>query len=605
MKRLKRILQKLRRYYRGKSIQFSISISFTLVAVGSMVVIGVLLYTQFTESMRKTILQENQQLVNQIALNVNYYVRNMKGISDSMYYNVIKNADLTENGLRGEMSLLYEANINQLVSIACYKEDGTLVGAAPNANQKGDVDVRSQPWFTNAIQVIENSHFTTPHVQNLFEDSSQRYNWVISLSRMVELTSGGATSRGVLLVDMNYSGIEQIFTQMTSENAGYVYLIDKTGEIVYHPKQKLIYSGLYNENNQMAKNYTDGIHQEVFEGAQRQVIVKTTGYTGWRVVSIIPNSEFAVGFNQMRLFAIGLVGFAILLIIVMNSFVSSLIANPIKKLERSVKKLDDGTLDLDIFIGGPYEIEKLGKTIRSTVEQLREVMDEVVREQELKRKSEFDALQAQINPHFLYNTLDSIVWMVESGQHNEAISMVTALASLFRISLSKGQNFIPIKTELQHAGYYLYIQNIRYKNKFTVTIDVEKEIEDYITIKLILQPLLENAIYHAMEVMDGEGEITITGFLQGEDVWLAVEDNGLGMPPEKVDSLLTGKPQPGRKGSGIGLRNVHQRIQLYYGAQYGLEIESELDIGTTVKIHLPKTTTLPEEDPKEASREKL
>ena len=595
MNRFKKILHKLRRYYRGKSIQYTISLSFTLVAVGSMVIIGVLLYTQFTENLRKTILQENQQLVNQIALNVNYYVRNMKGISDSMYYNVIKNADLSETSLRGEMSLLYEANTNQLVSIACYREDGTLVGAAPNANQKADVDVSTQPWFTSAISVIENSHFTTPHVQNLFEDSSQRYNWVISLSRMVELTSGGATSRGVLLVDMNYSGIEQIFTQMTNDNAGYVYLIDKTGEIVYHPKQKLIYSGLFQENNQMAKEYSDGIHQEVFEGAQRQVIVKTTGYTGWRVVSVIPNSEFAVGFNQMRLFVIGIVGFAILLIIVMNSFVSSLIANPIKKLERSVKKLDDGKLDLDIFIGGPYEIEKLGRTIRSTVEQLREVMDEVVREQELKRKSEFDALQAQINPHFLYNTLDSIVWMVESERHNEAISMVTALASLFRISLSKGQNFIPVKTELQHAGHYLYIQNIRYKSKFTVAIHVDPEIEECITIKLILQPLLENAIYHAMEVMDGDGEITINGYLQGEDVYIEVRDNGLGMPPDKVETLLAGKAEPGKKGSGIGLRNVHQRIQLYYGPEYGLTIESELDKGTTVRIHLPKSTSPQEE----------
>ena len=219
---------------------------------------------------------------------------------------------------------------------------------------------------------------------------------------------------------------------------------------------------------------------------------------------------------------------------------------------------------------------------------MRGLMDDVVYEQELKRKREFDALQAQINPHFLYNTLDSIVWMVESQRQEEAISMITALASLFRISLSKGKDFIPIKTELQHAAYYLHIQNIRYKNKFSVTTHVDPAIEECTTIKLIIQPLLENAIYHAMEVMDGDGEIVINGYKKEGSVYIEVIDNGLGMTQEKVDSLLTSGAKPGKKGSGIGLKNVHQRLQLYYGAEYGLEIESELDEGTTIRIHLPE-----------------
>lgn len=592
MHKLRAFLSRLFSYYSKRSIQLMIAIPFTLVAVGGMVAIGALLYAQFTESLRHTIVQENQQLVNQIALNINNYNARMRNIAKATHYNVIKKVDLAEQSLNRELSLIYDSNTGTLNSVACYTQDGQLVAAAPLATPKEHVDVTQQDWFIQANSVIENPHFSTPHVQNLFDDSSQRYYWVISLSQMVELTHDGITSRGVLLVDMNYSGIEMIFQQTTNDAAGYAYLIDRSGEIIYHPKQKLIYSGLYQENNLEAAQYRDGIHEETFAGAPRQVIVKTVSYTGWRIVSVIPNSEFAVSFSQMRLFVIAVVGLAVFLIIVLNAFVSSRVAGPIKKLDRSVGELEDGNLDLDIYIGGPAEVEHLGRTIRNTVEQLRQLMQDVVVEQEQKRRSEFDALQAQINPHFLYNTLDSIVWMVESERYREAISMVTALASLFRIALSRGSTIIPIRTELEHAQHYLHIQNIRYRNKFQVKTRVEPDILSFYTIKLIVQPLLENAIYHAMELLDGDGIITITGYLQDGDVYIEVTDNGLGIPPELIAGLLNGNTPPRtnrtkKKASGIGLKNVHQRIQLYYGEGYGLQIESELDIGTTIRIHLP------------------
>ncbi len=577
----------MRRYYRNRSIQFTIAISFTLVAVGSLVVMGVLLYTQFTVNLRQTILQENRRLVDQIAMNIDSYTAGMRGISDAMYYNVIKNADLDEQDLSREMGLFYEANNDTLVSIACYTGSGELVAAAPNATAKPGVDVKAQEWFIRANSVIENPHFSVPHMQNLFEDSSRRYDRVVSLSRMVELTRGGATSRGVLLVDMDYSGLQLIFRQVSRQGEGYVYLIGPGGDIIYHPSQTLLGSGLTQENNVQAAGYADGIHEESFGGASRQVIVKTVSYTGWKIVSVIPSSEFAVSFSQMRILMVGIVGFAIFLLIMLNAVISARVAKPLKRLDRSVKELEAGNLQADIYIGGPYEVEHLGKTILTTVEQMRALMDDVVVEQEEKRKSEFDALQAQINPHFLYNTLDSIVWMIESGQNREAISMVTALASLFRISLSKGKPVISIGAELSHAKHYLYIQNIRYKNKFRVISEVDPAIEDCLTIKLVLQPILENAIYHAMEMMDGDGEIHIRGCQKDGCILLEVADNGLGMGEEQVAGLLTGQTRGSKRGSGIGLRNVHQRIQLYYGESYGVQIESQLDEGTTVRLRLP------------------
>jgi two-component system sensor histidine kinase YesM len=177
--------------------------------------------------------------------------------------------------------------------------------------------------------------------------------------------------------------------------------------------------------------------------------------------------------------------------------------------------------------------------------------------------------------------------MVELERYDEAIRMVTALASLFRISLSKGKNIIPIRDEIEHAKNYLSIQQVRFKNKFTSTFDLDPEILNCATIKLILQPLIENAIYYGMEYMDGDGEIIIRGFQKDGDLYIEVSDNGLGIPEEVLNTLLTNHARTRKKGSGIGMYNVHQRIQLYFGMDYGLEIESELDEGTTVRIHLP------------------
>ena len=586
--KIKDFLLKVGHYYRRKSIQFTLSISFSFVALFGMGFMGYTVYSRFASSTKDITIENNEQLIDQVNMNLNSYLRNMMRISNSMYYSVIKKVDLSKETLDDEMNLLYEANKDNLVSIVCFRGDGTLVGATPINNLKNDLNVTTQSWFIKANQEIENLHFSTPHVQNLFNDSSFNYHWVVSLSRVVELTKNGNIGRGILLVDMNYSGIEQLFTKVNSNNSGYVYLIDSNGEIIYHPKQNLINSSLLHENNEVAATYEDGTHEEDYAAESRMVTVRTVGYTGWKIINVTSANEFFMSYNQMRFFTGMIIALTVFLIFFANQFVSYLIGNPIKKLDDSVKDLEYGNLDLNIYVGGSYEIQHLGRTISSVVMQMHHLMDEIVIEQEKKRKSEFDSLQAQINPHFLYNTLDSIVWMVESERYQEAIFMVTALANLFRISLSKGKNIITIREEMEHAQNYLYIQKIRYKNRFQININIAPEIYECSTIKLIVQPLLENAIYHGVEYMDGEGEITVKGYLKNNDVYIDVKDNGLGMPEESVDLLLTDEVRVHKNGSGIGLSNVHQRIQLYFGREYGLEIESVLDEGTTVHIHLPR-----------------
>ncbi len=336
----------IRKMTKPHSIQMTISISFTILSICSMAFLGVTLYRQFSNRAEAMTIESTGQLLNQTAINLEDYLRNMRRISDTMYYSVIKNKDLASDTMDEEMNLLYEANKDNLISIACYTGEGQLVAAVPVANEKSQVNIVKQQWFTDAVGQMENLHFSTPHVQNLFGDPSYRYYWVVSLSRAVELTSNGTSTLGVLLVDMNYSSIEQILKKANVGNSSeYVYLIDGKGEIIYHPRQKLIYTDLYQENNIEAAGYEDGSTEEIFQGEKRLVTVKTVSYTGWKIVSVVPMSSFDMGMTGTKYFVIMLVTVSMLAVILLNQLVSASIAMPLKKLNNSVKEWETVAAD--------------------------------------------------------------------------------------------------------------------------------------------------------------------------------------------------------------------------------------------------------------------
>lgn len=574
--------------YRRSSIQMILSLSFTAVAVVGMVFMGLTLFLRFSYTTNAQQAENSQRLLSQVNWNLDAYLRGMMRISDTAYYNVIKNIDLDEGSLTPALELLYGSNRDSIVSMAVFSEEGELLSATPLRTLKNSVSPQREDWFVQAMDKIENLHFSTPHVQNLWSDVDERYRWVVSLSRYVELSRGGAIEGGVLLLDMSFDGIEQICKDVELDDGGYLYLIDDSGEIIYHPRQQLIYAGLQQENNLVAAGYTDGSHEEQFQGQSRQVTVKTVGYTGWKLVAVVPRESLWTNYSQLVLFFLFVVLFSIFLLVFVNLRLSEWITAPVKKLDRAVKDLEARRSDVDFDVGGPTEVEHLSHSIRSMVSTMDHLMEDIIQQEEQKRRSELDVLQSQINPHFLYNTLDSVVWMTENGRTQDAVVMLTSLARFFRISLSRGSNVIPIADELEHARHYLTIQKMRYKNKFSTDIIAEDGVESLYTIKLIVQPVLENAIYHGMAYADGDGEITVRAFRDGGDVCIEVTDNGPGMPEEVVRGLLEGAgPNTGAKGSGIGFRNVHQRLRLNFGEPYGLTILSEPDDGTTVRIRLP------------------
>ncbi|MEG1593398.1 MAG: sensor histidine kinase [Oscillibacter sp.] len=575
------------RFSRG-SIRNTMFASFTVSAIVAILLTGFTLYARFSAQLDATIQEENQMLMDQVNQSLSTYLRDVIRLSDSISYNVVKNNDILTAPLDEEMRLLYQTYSDYLENVALFTQDGQLIATAPAAKVKDGAYVTERAWFSRALGRTENLHFGGPTVENLFVNADYNYKWVIPLSCAVELTKGKDTQMGVLLIDLKYQAISDIFSNIQLSENGYAYLMDGNGTLIYHPARQRIATGLASETNQAAALRPDGIYTEHKDGQTRSVIIQGVGYTGWKVVGVVGQPSVSFGSGEDLLFTVAIFCAFFELLILMNLYLAKKLTDPIQLLEQSVSRMEQ-SMEGSIYVGGTAETRELGGAVQRLVDQMRKLTDDIVLEHEQKQKSQLNALQSQINPHFLYNTLDTIVWMIENHRQEDAARAVTALARFFRISLSKGKNIIPVRDELEHVRNYLLIQEMRYKNKFRYQIDAEEAALSLSTIKLVVQPIVENAIYHSMDFMDGDGVIQIRAAVAEGVLTITVEDNGLGMPPDVLERLLAGdgNPKGSSHGSGIGLKNVQERIHLYFGPQYGVNIASEPDEGTCVTLTMP------------------
>ncbi|WP_259472785.1 sensor histidine kinase [Clostridium estertheticum] len=564
--------------FKVRGIQFIITISFTLITVFAMLFVGILIYNKSSNLLENNATLSTKQLVNQVNSNIEYYLKSTKEVSNLLEKNIYLNENIPNNKLQDQMNVIQTIR-EDITSVAVFSDKGELIIGSPSLILKDKVNIINQDWFKSAINKSENIKFSLPHVQNLFNG---KHDWVVSLSRGIYFYSGTKKVHGVLLVDMNYSTIGQLCQNISIGKRGYIYIVDSDNNIIYHPQQQLINIGLKSEKRE---DYLGSYIEDSDEG-KKLVTIKTVNYTNWKVVAVAYMSEIS-DLKKTGTNFIGWILFVcIILVIFIFGFISAKISHPIKQLEESMKRVEEGEFNIYIDVKGEDEVERLATAFNLMISKVRYLMGQIVIEQEAKRKSELDALQAQINPHFLYNTLDSIVWMAENGKNDGVITMVTALAKLFRISISRGRNIITVREEIEHAKNYLIIQKIRYKNKFKFEIITQEEALEYKTTKLILQPLIENSIYHGIEYMVDEGFIRISVSITNGKLLYEVSDNGLGIDPEKLKHLLEYRVKTD-SGSGVGVKNVHERIQIRYGMEYGLEIQSEIEEGTTIKIWLP------------------
>lgn len=278
----------------------------------------------------------------------------------------------------------------------------------------------------------------------------------------------------------------------------------------------------------------------------------------------------------------------VMLIIMISYYIPLSIANPVKNLCEVTKQVSEGNLSVRANIGEGREIRELSDSLNVMIDKINELLEQVTKEQIRLRKAEFELLQSQINPHFLYNTLDAIVWLAESGEQEKVVNMVGSLSEFFRMSLNQGKEIVTIQEEIQHVRSYLEIQQVRYQDILQYDIRIPEEVEQCRIPKITIQPLIENALYHGIKNKRGLGKIWVSGKKEGELLIIRVEDNGIGISEERLEQVKNKILSKSPVSEGIyGLYNVNERIRLNFGEAYGIDIESEYQNGTSVSIVLP------------------
>ena len=580
-----------------KTIRSTTFVSFSILLITSLCIFLVCSLNYTKSSITSNSVSYTQQLIRQVNSDIDSYIEYMQNLSlmfstdnDIPKYLFGSGNDsqlvssLHRENLSNTFSTIMDAR-NDIYNIGVLSFDGTYFFNDGSDSLNTYTDLKKNEWYNNTIAANGNTVLSSSHVQTLIQGD---YQWVITLSKTIQNPDTGRAG-GILFIDLNYNAIHDLCKNISLGSTGYIFILDNHGNIIYHPQQQLIYSGLKTENSAavMAHIGKDNSFTMKSEGKTLLYTFYTSKETGWTVVGVSNMSELLVSQRQTQITYLIILILILFAALILSSFLASSISRPIKTLQSSMKRVETGDFESAYtFIPEPLEIASLSNSYKIMLIQIQKLMKQNVEEQREKRKSELNALQSQINPHFLYNTLDSIIWMAELGQNKEVVLMTSSLAKLLRQSISNNNEIVTISEEINYTRTYLTIQKMRYQDKLDFHIYVNENILHYPIIKLLLQPLVENAIYHGLKYKEGIGNITISGYIKDQHIYLNVEDNGVGMSPEQLEHIFEQKKHTG-KSSGMAINNIQRRIQLSYGSEYGLLFESAPGVGTTVRIVIP------------------
>ena len=582
-----------------KTIRNRLLIFFLVIMFLPITMLGIFSNLVYTKMVENKVNQHTSQMINQIEINIDNYIKSVENIlmyisNSEDVINFLNKKDFLsedegqslEHRIKRSLKTYTEVNSEILGLLVVNSEDKYI---SNDLEKKTRDELTREIWFNEAISEEEKVHFfSKPIGRNLKSYKNYSAEDIITISKAV-IDKETKNIIGVIMADINLKKFDDIIRDNYIGETGFFYLLDNNNNIVYSPVNPIIYRISNNNFNGTNGNFIKTINNEAFK-----ITYNTSDVTGWKSIGVFSFKDISKDITKMERFTLIITISTFLLAVFFSLLFTNSIVTPIKELRTLMKGVESGDLDLR-FEEERYnnEFGELGHSFNHMVSEIKELINMVYKEQSSKRKAEIEILQSQIKPHFLYNTLDTIAWMAEDYNAKEIVHLVGALTKVFRIGLSKGKEVIELKDEIEHINSYLIIQKYRYEDKLSYKISYDEAVLDVLVLKLITQPIVENAIYHGIKEKRGKGEININFRKVVDEIIITVEDNGAGISEEKlqnINSMLeTGNSFyiDSENGSGYGISNVNTRIKLSYGSSYGLRYYSKLGEFTMVEIRLP------------------
>ena len=584
-------MNKIKTYFMNKSIGDKLIFYFLGVILLVTTTITILGNLSYKNSINFSQNENTNQIIKQINNNIESYVNNTENIINYMSIdprilkflndNKLENNDLEDEAYK---SIYNFVKFNRdIAGIMIVNSNGGYISDVMNKVSRDSLT--TEDWYLKAYNNPENIQlFTKPigrNIDNIFRYSADE---VFSMSKAV-VDSSTKEIKGVILIDIKLDAIKEIIENSKPGTAGFVYVMDSNKEIVYTPVNNIV----YRIKNEWIEDINNEIIIKNINGENYQLTKFKSKYTGWETIGVFPESESLRVIEYIRYSSLIIALVALIIAEMLVVVFTKSIVKPMYKLKQLMKRAQEG--DLTVSFNAKYndEVGELGNSFNNMVKEINNLINLVQKEEKSKRIAEMNVLQAQIKPHFMYNTLDTIRWMAEEHNEDDIVEIIEAFTNLLRISLSKGKEMISVNDELNHVQSYLIIQKIRYEDKLDYEIKFDENILNYQLIKLILQPLVENAIYHGIKEKRGNGKILITGKIEGNMLCFTVSDNGKGMEEEvlnKINKMLTNSGK-NKIEIGYGIFNVNERIRIIYGEEYGLKYKSVYGEGTIVELRHP------------------
>lgn len=464
----------------------------------------------------------------------------------------------------------YTIDTTYIDSICLYDNDGRLYyygtrfGINTILNNNPYNKIKEKSWYKEAVEAKGKEVILG---YNVLDENNNEFSFSsVKLLRDTETLE----PIGLMVINVKENAFSKAFPSTNNESEEGAFLVlDKNKN-----NSPIVFMNKDDKDIKKIIDNTEEFNLKTLENQGYSVSSYTNDITGWKIVHIIKKSQLLKDTQLIGVYTVVVCLITILFALALSIVFSNTINKPIKRLKRAISDVGKGKRDITEKFGDD-EIGILGNQFKVMVKENLDLNERITSSKLKQREAELKALQAQINPHFLYNTLDSIYWLAKIKKAEDIADMAIALSDIFKLSLNKGSEITTVRNEIKQVESYLTIQNLRYKDRFSVNIDIDERIMNYEIIKLIIQPFIENAMLHGVEPKIGNGKIHIIGRLEEEEIIFTVEDDGIGA--EDINKFK----------SGYGIKNVEERIKLYYGDGYGVTFESKVNEGTKVTIKIP------------------